>query len=226
MALLWLFYRQQEQRRTSGQLPLVDMQLLAQRRFALGTLLVLLVYSTASSFFLCFALLAQPGLGLDPLAAGMLFAPCSVGFMAASLAAPRMVSRFGAHRAILRGAVAYTLAIGMLMLQVYHGGVRLVAAPWQLAPVLVVLGAGQGVIMTPLLNLVLGLAPAAQAGMASGVVATVQQLNAALGVAVVGVYSMGHWLATPGGCLYGGIRGGNAVQPGSGTCRLPVVKVF
>lgn len=43
------FYRQQENRRKSGRLPLVDMQLMGQRRFSAGALLVLLVYSTSSS---------------------------------------------------------------------------------------------------------------------------------------------------------------------------------
>lgn len=41
--------------------------------------------------------------------------------------------------------------------------------------------------MTPLLNLVLGFVDEAQAGMASGVISTVQQVGAALGVAVVGI---------------------------------------
>ena len=82
--LLALFHRQQEQLRMAGGLPLVDMRLLAQRRFALGAVLVLLVYSTSSSFFLCFALLVQTGLGLDPFMAGSIFAPCSVGFVLAS----------------------------------------------------------------------------------------------------------------------------------------------
>ncbi|MEG2881287.1 MAG: MFS transporter, partial [Comamonas sp.] len=48
--LLAAFHRQQRQRQAGGQLPLVDMRLLGQRRFALGALLVLLVYSTSSSF--------------------------------------------------------------------------------------------------------------------------------------------------------------------------------
>lgn len=41
--------------------------------------------------------------------------------------------------------------------------------------------------MTPLLNLVLGFVKEKQAGMASGVVSTVQQLGAAFGVAVIGI---------------------------------------
>jgi EmrB/QacA subfamily drug resistance transporter len=184
LALLALFYRQQEQRRMAGRLPLVDMRLLAQRRFALGALLVLLIYSTSSSFFLCFALLVQTGLSLDPFVAGSIFAPCSVGFVLASLAAPRLVARWGT-RAIAVGALVYAVSLGLLMAQVRMAGAELV--PARLIPVLIVVGAGQGFIMTPLLNLVLGFVDEAQAGMASGVISTVQQVGAALGVAVVGI---------------------------------------
>jgi EmrB/QacA subfamily drug resistance transporter len=184
VVLLTAFYRQQERRRVSGLLPLVDMHLLGQRRFALGALLVLLVYSTSSSFFLCFALLVQSGLGLDPFVAGSIFAPCSVGFVVASLAAPRLVARWGTS-AIVAGALVYAISIGLLIAQVQVAGSGL--EPTRLIPVLIVVGAGQGLIMTPLLNLVLGFVEEAQAGMASGVISTVQQVGAALGVAVVGI---------------------------------------
>lgn len=180
--LLVLFYRQQERRRIAGLWPLVDMRLLAQRHVALGVMLVLLVYSTSSSFFLCFALLVQKGLGLDPLQAGLIFAPCSVGFVLASLAAPRLVARWGI-RAIIGGALIYALFIAALIVQVAVAGAQL--NPVTLIPVLVVVGAGQGAIMTPLLNLVLGYVDEAQSGIASGIISTVQQVGAALGVAVV-----------------------------------------
>ncbi|WP_066416811.1 MFS transporter [Bordetella ansorpii] len=196
--LLALFHRQQEQRRMAGGLPLVDMRLLSQHRFALGAVLVLLVYSTSSSFFLCFALLVQTGLGLDPFAAGSVFAPCSVGFVLASLAAPRLVARWGT-RAIVAGALAYAVSIGLLIAQVGMAGVEL--APTRLIPVLIVVGAGQGFIMTPLLNLVLGFVDENQAGMASGVISTVQQVGAALGVAVVGIL-FGSTLADKGAAAH------------------------
>lgn len=184
LMLFVLFYRQQERRRTAGHWPLVDMRLMAQRRFALGTLLVLLVYSTSSSFFLCFALLVQTGLGLDPFLAGSIFAPCSVGFVLASLAAPRLVARWGTH-ALVFGALIYALFIAVLIAQVGIASAAL--QPIRLIPVLIMVGAGQGLIMTPLLNLVLGFVDEAKSGMASGIVSTVQQVGAALGVAVVGI---------------------------------------
>lgn len=182
--LLALFYWQQERLRKCSGWPLVDMRLLAQPHFAVGALLVLLIYSTSSSFFLCFALLLQSGLGLDAWLAGRIFVPCSLGFVLASLAAPKWVARWG-MRAIVVGALVYAGAIASLIAQVQLAGGGL--QPERLIPVLVVVGAGQGLIMTPLLNLVLGFVGVAQAGMASGVISTLQQIGAALGVAVVGM---------------------------------------
>lgn len=182
--LLVAFYYQQERQRQTGYVPLVDMQLLGQRRFALGALLVLLIYSTSSSFFLCFALLMQSGLGLDPFMAGSIFAPCSLGFVIASLTAPRLIIRWG-NAFIVAGALVYAASIGLLIVQVWVAGAVLEAT--HLIPVLVVVGAGQGFIMTPLLNLVLGFVHESRAGMASGVISTLQQVGAALGVAVVGM---------------------------------------
>lgn len=183
-ALLILFYRQQERRRVAGLWPLVDMRLMAHPHFALGTLLVLLVYSTSSSFFLCFALLMQTGLSLDPLQAGSIFAPCSVGFVLASLAAPKLVARWGT-RALAFSAMMYAIFIAILIAQVGMAGAEL--EPIHLIPALIVIGAGQGLIMTPLLNLVLSFVDESASGMASGIVSTVQQVGAALGVAVVGI---------------------------------------
>lgn len=184
LTLLVLFYHQQERRRIAGELPLVDMQLLTQQHFMTGALLVLLVYSTSSSFFLCFALLLQSGFKIDPFMAGSIFAPCRAGFVLASLAAPAIVARWGTT-AIAIGALIYAISNGLLITQVGLAGASLI--PAHLIPVLAVVGAGQGIIMTPLLNLVLGFTKRTQAGMASGVISTLQQVGAALGVAATGI---------------------------------------
>ncbi|KAG0756098.1 hypothetical protein G6F22_020400 [Rhizopus arrhizus] len=60
-------------------------------------------------------------------------------------------------------------------------------APWSLVPGLGGLGAAQGAVNTPLVNLVLGLVEDRQAGMAAGVVSTLQQVGAALGVSAAGM---------------------------------------
>ncbi|QOG06372.1 MFS transporter [Aureimonas sp. OT7] len=182
--LLVAFYRHQEGRRKAGHQPLVDMALMRQPRFAQGGLLVLLIYSTSSSFFLCFALLAQTGFGLSPFEAGSIFVPCSIAFVILSLSAPRLVARFGTP-AIAMGALVYAIGLGVLIAQVWIAGADLVVA--HLIPALIVIGGAQAMIMTPLLNLVLGFVEERQAGMGSGVISTLQQVGAALGVAAVGI---------------------------------------
>lgn len=182
--LLTAFYHHQEGRKHAGRQPLVDMALMRQPRFALGGLLVLLIYSTSSSFFLCFTLLVQTGFGVSPFEAASVFVPCSVSFVIVSMSAPRLVACLGAP-VIAAGAVIYTISFAILIVQVWFSGSDLV--PAQLIPVLIVIGGAQAMIMTPLLNLVLGFVEERQAGMASGVISTLQQVGAALGVAVVGI---------------------------------------
>ncbi|MBB1624284.1 MFS transporter [Achromobacter sp. UMC71] len=188
LALLAWFAQLQRRAAAAGRMPLVDMALLAQPRFAAGCLLVTLVFSTASAMFLCYALLLQTGLGVDALTAGAVFAPASVGFVAGSMAAPRLVARFGTH-AITLAALLYGGATAALMWQVDAAGAAL--APWSLVPALVWLGAAQGAVNTPLVNLALGLVQDRHAGMAAGVVATLQQVGAALGVSAAGMLFSG-----------------------------------
>ena len=58
--------------------------------------------------------------------------------------------------------------------------------PWPIVPGLVVAGAGLGLLVVPLVNVVLAAVPATVAGSASGVFSTAQQLGGALGVALIG----------------------------------------
>ncbi|MCE7522411.1 MFS transporter [Alloalcanivorax xenomutans] len=192
--LLAQFSLQQHRRQRRGLLPLVDMTLLRQPAFALGCVLVTLIYSTSSSFFLCFALLVQTGLGLDPFQAGALFAPASAGFMASSLLASRWVARYGTATLVAGGGL-YAVSLGVLIAQVNWTASGGQLAGW--IPVLIAVGFGQGLVMTPLLNLILGVVPRRQAGMASGVISTLQQVGAALGVCAMGMLFLGTLQAAP-----------------------------
>ncbi|MFF7058466.1 MFS transporter [Achromobacter spanius] len=182
--LLLSFVRMQRGVKARGGAPLLDMGLMTQPRFAVGCLLVMLVFSTASAMFLCYAMLVQTGFGLDALTAGLIFAPASVGFVAGSMAAPRLVARFGTP-AIALAALLHGGATAALMVQVRMAGADL--SPWSLVPALVWLGAAQGAVNTPLVNVALGLVEDRHAGMAAGVVSTLQQVGAALGVAAAGM---------------------------------------
>lgn len=168
--------------------PAIDLALFHNVAFWAGSLVVLLIYSTSTSLFLCFALLVQSGLGLTPFAAGTLFAPASVGFVVASLVAPKLVARFG-NMAIAGGALVYAAGIGWLIATTagLGDGTETVA----LLPPLVLFGFGQGLSMTPLLNLVIGYVAEKHAGMAAGFISTMQQVGGAFGVSVVGIVFVG-----------------------------------
>ena len=189
--LLATFVRFEQRLAGKGGFPVVDMALFKDRDFAIGSFVVLAIYSTATSFFLCIALLLQTGLGLSPFVAGSIFAPASVAFVIASLVAPKLIARFG-NSAIAAGALLYAAGIGILIGQVGINGGSI--DPLSLIPALFVFGFGQALCMTPLLNLVLGFVPARQAGVAAGIISTMQQVGGAIGVSIVGIFFV-HLLA-------------------------------
>ena len=86
------------------------------------------------------------------------------------------------------------IGAGALLLALGHGlliGVVLLrpaadAVAWML-PVLLLEGAGIGMVMAPLVSVVLAGVPAAHAGVAAGVLATTQQMGNSLGVALIGI---------------------------------------
>ncbi|HGM5417335.1 TPA: MFS transporter [Serratia liquefaciens] len=185
IGMLWAFIRWERRLAQRSGDAVLDPALLRQGSFAPGVGVVLAIYSTASSFFLCFALLLQAGIGLTPFQAGSLFAPASAAFMLASFLAPGLVQRWGSGVLAL-GVAVYAAGMALLVVEVLSGA-ALVQPLW-LLPGLVILGFGQALSMTPLLNLVLGLAKEHQAGMAAGVISTVQQVGGALGIAASGAF--------------------------------------
>ena len=164
------------------------MTLLTQPRFATGCLLVLLVFSTAAALFLCYALLMQTGLGVDALTAGSIFAPASVGFVAGSMLAPRLVARHGTP----------AIGAGRAALWRRHGGADAAGGRGRRRAVALVAGAGAGVAgrgagrgQHAAGEPDAGPGADHQAGMAAGVVSTLQQVGAALGVAAAGMLFSG-----------------------------------
>jgi MFS family permease len=161
--------------------------LFAHRPFVLGLAVTLLFYAGNASFYFVLALYLQQGLLLSPLASGAVFTVLAAGFFATSMAAPALARRFG-RQAILLGALV--LAAGHALV---WGLLALVPAPSLalLLPAMALQGCGLGMVMAPLVSTVLAGLPQQHAGVASGVLATVQQAGNALGVALVGLVFYG-----------------------------------
>jgi EmrB/QacA subfamily drug resistance transporter len=165
--------------------PLLDPAIFAVRAFRAGVACQLLFYCQTAAGYLLLALYLQEGRGLSPMKAGGVFAVLAAGFIATSFRAPALTMRFG-RRVVTTGALLAALGNVLLILAVLPGA-PLVA----LFPGLFLLGAGQGLCLTPLTTTVLSHADATRAGSVSGALATAQQVGNAVGVAISGVIFYG-----------------------------------
>jgi MFS family permease len=169
--------------RRGGQ-PLLDPAIFAVRAFRAGLTVQVLFWCQQAAGYLVLALYLQLGRGLGPLAAGGVFAVLAAGYLLTSLRAPALTVRFG-RRVILAGALTAALGDGLLLAAVAHQGTG--GPLLALFPGLLLLGAGQGLCITPLTSTVLAHADGRTAGAVSGALSTAQQVGNAVGVAVTGV---------------------------------------
>jgi hypothetical protein len=168
--------------------PLVDLDLFRQRSFVPGLLLAGIFFMGIPAFFLIFSLWLQIGLGFSALHAGLTGAPFAVGSALASAASVRLAPTLG-RRILSVGSLLLVAGMVALMWTVdrYGGAV----SSWQLLPALLLSGLGLGSVVAPLVTVVLAGIRAQDAGSASGVLTTVQQIGGAVGVAVIGVVFFG-----------------------------------
>jgi len=171
----------------SGGQPLLDPAIFAVRAFRAGLTCQVLFWCQQAASYLLLALYLQEGRGLSPIKAGGVFAVLAAGYLATSLRAPALTMRFG-RRVVATGALVAGLGDLALVLAVLSNGGGAVAA---LFPGLFLLGAGQGLCITPLTSTVLSHADASTAGSVSGAMSTAQQVGNAIGVAVSGVVFYG-----------------------------------
>jgi EmrB/QacA subfamily drug resistance transporter len=171
-----------------GRQPLLDPAIFAVRTLRVGLTVQALFWCQQAASYLLLALFLQQGRGLGALESGGVFAVLAAGYLLTSLRAPALTVRFG-RRVIATGAVCGAAGDLLLVLAVGHWGVGgpLVA----LFPGLFLLGAGQGLCITPLTTTVLSHADARTAGSISGALSTAQQVGNAIGVAVSGVIFFG-----------------------------------
>ncbi|MEC5319953.1 MFS transporter [Brenneria populi subsp. brevivirga] len=177
----------------AGGLPLFDVALLRNRPFLAGACGFFLFYSAISSFFLALTLLLQGGLHLSPLTAGAIFTPSAIAFFAGSMVAPRLRGALGG-KTLYAGLLIF---IAGLALAVWVGANRPAALGW-LALALILNGFGQGMAIPAALGSLLGRVRDSQAGVAAGLVSTLQALGNATGVTIVGVILFAQLARVPG----------------------------
>lgn len=153
-----------------------------------GLLTQLAFWCSQASFFLVLSLYLLDGRGLGPLDAGVVFTILAGSYLMVSLRAPALTARFG-RDLVLGGAIL--VASGDVALLVFVGHFGGGGPLGLMAPGLALVGAGQGLAITPLTATVLSHATSQNAGAVSGALSTMQQVGNALGVAITGVVFYG-----------------------------------
>jgi EmrB/QacA subfamily drug resistance transporter len=184
--VLFVLYERVKTRRDGS--PLVELSMFRDRAFTVGNLLSSVFFSAIPAFFLILSLTLQIGLGFSPLRAGLSTVPWAIGTSAASAMSVRLAPRLG-KRILWVGSLVMIVGMLGLLLTINLRGNDL-SGP-ELAPSLLVAGLGMGCIIAPLINLILAGISQGDAGSASGVLTTMQQVGGAMGVAVVGVIFFG-----------------------------------
>ncbi|RKS10375.1 EmrB/QacA subfamily drug resistance transporter [Nocardiopsis sp. Huas11] len=179
--LLALFVLHQRRRHSS---PLVELSLFARRSFTGGLVVMMLCMGGVSGFSLVFTIYLQSGLGYDALAAALtqmpwglaaaVFAVLSIGVLAPRLG--RRVVAIGMAVTI----VGMTALVGVTMTADGSTGGLVFLVPLALG------GAGMGMGVALVFDFALHDVPVADAGSASGLLNTLQQVSIAMGVALVG----------------------------------------
>ncbi|MEU6174972.1 MFS transporter [Streptantibioticus parmotrematis] len=164
--------------------PLVDTTLLRDRPLALGLLTQLLFWCGQASFFLVLALCLQQGRGLDALRSGLVFVTIGGGYLLTSTTAHLIAARLG-RRTLPAGMLLMAVGLALTGLAAHDVGTS--GSVWWLGPGMFVDGVGMGVVIAPMTSAVMERVAPRLVGTASGVVATVQQVGNALGVALIGI---------------------------------------
>lgn len=160
--------------------PFVDLALF--RAPAFGASLVLYLMGTFVGFGI-FVFMTQYlllVLELSPLEAGLWTAPFALGFVAGSVASPRLARRHGERR-VMAGGLVIGLAGYLIITQVHR-----VDHPWLVSLGMVVQSLGMAPLFTLTNTLILRAAPPERAGAASGISETASELGGALGIALFG----------------------------------------
>jgi EmrB/QacA subfamily drug resistance transporter len=178
--------------------PVLRFSLLAQRGVRTGNaILALTAGATVGALFFA-TLYLQRALGYPPLAVGAGFAPVTVIVLIASPIAGRLITRLGARPLLVAGAAL--AAVGLVLLAGLSADGSYLTS---VLPGLALVALGNGLSFAPILATATSGVPAADQGLASGLVNTAQELGSALGLAVLASIA-----ALAGGAVLVGYRWG------------------
>jgi EmrB/QacA subfamily drug resistance transporter len=160
--------------------PLIRLDIFRSRSLTASNTAMLLVASGLFSMFFFVSLYVQQLRGYSPIKAGLAFLPFTFGIVIGATLAQSLIKRIGVRAVTVCGLVLAT--VGMLLFTqlsltgTYFG---------QLFPAVVVTSIGLGLVFVPVTLLATTNIPSEDAGLASGLFNTSQQIGGALGLAIL-----------------------------------------
>lgn len=168
--------------------PLLHLGIFRSRQLTGANVVMLLLVAGLFGFQFLGALYTQRVLGYSAVRTSLAFLPAPVLIGVVSLgASPKVIPRFGPRN---------VLAVGLAM--VSAGLLLLARAPVDgtyvvdLLPVMVLMGVGSGLMMPAVIGLAMSGADPRDAGLASGLVNTTQQVGGAIGLAMLATLAAAH----------------------------------
>ncbi|MEV6974705.1 DHA2 family efflux MFS transporter permease subunit [Kitasatospora sp. NPDC093806] len=185
--------------------PLLPLRMFRSRAVSAANAVQVLVISGMFGFQILVALYLQNVRGYGAAATGLAMLPAAVAIGAVSLLlSARLNARFGERNVLLAGLALLVGALGLLLRLPVEAGYLT-----DLLPTMLLIGGG-GLVLSALAGLGMSGAGEADAGTASGLFNTTQQVGAALGVAVLSTLatSRADALAAAGEPLADALTGG------------------
>jgi EmrB/QacA subfamily drug resistance transporter len=182
VAVLAVFVWHQLRRTATGKTPLVELSVFARRSYSSGVLFVVVFFIAIIGFSLTLGFLLQLGLGYSPIGASVAMATWAIGAFVGS-AFGAMLPQLG--RRVLHIGLGL-MGAGMAGVYAVFQTAGIELGGWNLAAPLLVFGIGMGMIFVPMFDIIMGEIQDHEVGSASGALESIQQLAAALGVAVLG----------------------------------------
>ncbi|WP_229919856.1 MFS transporter [Streptomyces minutiscleroticus] len=171
--------------------PLLPLHIFRSRTVSGANVIMLLMVAGLFGYQFCTALYFQNVLGYDALRTGLAFLPAPVTIAVVSLGlAARLNQRFGARPVLIGGLLLVAAGLALLARVPSDGQYAL-----DVVPPFILLGVGFGAAMPALMGQAMSVNSPNDAGIASGLVNTTQQVGASLGTAVLATAAASHTAA-------------------------------
>jgi EmrB/QacA subfamily drug resistance transporter len=182
VAILFIVY--EKHRMKLNQSPLIALNLFRFKSFIGGISVSTLIMIAMSGYFLVFTFYLQMGLHFTPLHAALAAVPFSIMVPAMTgFSVTKLAPRHG-RKVVVVGLIL--LALGLAGVELVMRGAGTSLSNWQLLPVLLIGGAGMGMVVAPIIDFSISQIPQQDAGSASGILNMMQQVGSSIGIAILG----------------------------------------